>query len=59
MIGVALFLIVLAVIFVDHRLAKLVKIQRELLDIERQQLEQQRENAKALQWMVNNSKGGV
>ena len=56
MIGLGFLIIVLGVFFIDHRLQKLVKIQQALLDVERKSLDQQRENAKALQWIVDQSK---
>ena len=44
---IMVFVILVGMFFLDHRLAKIRKIELEMLNT-------QREIAKALQWMVNN-----
>jgi hypothetical protein len=54
MIEIFVFVIMAGMFFLDHRLSKLVKIQREILLATQRGNDVRAEIAKALQWMVNN-----
>jgi hypothetical protein len=56
MIEIFVFIIMAGMFFLDHRLSKLVRIQREILQATMRGNDARSEIAKALQWMVNNWK---
>jgi hypothetical protein len=47
------FFVLLGIFSMDRGLGKIEKSLKEMLEVQRQSLTQQRENAKALQWLVD------
>jgi hypothetical protein len=56
MIEIFVFIIMAGMFFLDHRLSKLVRIEREILLATQRGNDARVEIAKALQWMVDNWK---
>jgi hypothetical protein len=50
--------VVIGIVSADSRLKKIEGHLRAMLDLQQKSLDQQRENAKALQWVVDQSKRG-